>query len=435
MEIDHSKIDSTLAEPETNSPMEKIIDIDTAHLKSKEDISHIIEQNDLIIVQIPLHSINSTNSYVDIIIDYIKASYIAETISEYSERQDIQINHDLFHYPVVHLKVKPTQRVKLAEVVHDLSNGFTGEDAKLKSDFVSNEYQHENEIDNKLLVYPELVDNYYANLINGAYYELAHETYEGDPDDEPEKIESKYFEKIYARFPERRFGYWKSAFSRNINQDFYCSTEGWIIPNPSDFTTIVKEYYGTDNLQFTKVDFFVIGNISYLISDGFIVHFPFDSFLKAKRCSSVLSKIEYFSHNVEDIWMNRFLTFNRAVSQLSSSKENYRGYPEDRTEELIIPDSKGDNFLLPPPVVCFYLSEYGDPILVKDLEYSYLFFGTDKLTHNELISLENRLSGLFHTIAKIAGIHGEIKCPWEKLNDEKFEELCYDIIYHNPKIR
>ncbi|MBN2402762.1 MAG: hypothetical protein JXN64_10220 [Spirochaetes bacterium] len=435
MKSNLSKKDNIL-KPEKQEASHKIkmpIDINTAYSMSKHEILNFINKNKIITIQIPLFSINSTNSYIDIICDYIEASYVAETVSNHSKRKDIQINFDLFHYPVVHLSLKPTNANKFAEALLDLSKGFSGEDDESRLDFVSNLDQYESEIDNKIFIYPELIDDYYANLINGAYYELAHESYEGNLNDEPEKIESAYFDKIYTKFPERKYGYWKSAYSKNINQDFFCSTEGWIIPNSSDFTTIVKKYSHIDKLEFTKANFFIIGNISYLMSNGNIIHFPFDSFLRAKLCSSVISKSEYSSYNSKDIWMNRFLTFNRLISNFDSSKENYRGYPEDRAEEIISQNNKDNDILLPPPVVSFYLNEYDELLIIKDSNFSYLFFELDKLKYKELISLENRLSELFYTTSEIAGIHTKIDCHWERLNDEKFEELCYDIIYHNPK--
>lgn len=412
--------------------MSETIEIENVHQGGKETLFQILNDNREVCIQIPLYSINSTNSYINIIIDYIEASYIAESISKYAQRIDLKINRSLFIHPVVELIIEPNNVLELSEEIYNLSEGFDGKDDQARLDFISNAEQHEKELEGKVLVYPELIDDYYANLVNGAHFELAYEAYNGDLNDSDEAIEAKYFEDIYKKYPEQKFGYWKSAFSKTIGHDFYCSTVGWIIPNSSEFSLIVKEYGGIDNLKFMKADFFALGNISYIISEGLIIHFPFGSFLQAKRCAHDLLKDDFGGWGFET-WIHRFLTFNRGYSQLPSSKENYKGYPEDRTMELITHNKEGDTILLPPDVVCFYLSEYGDHLLVKDSNYSYLFFGTDKLAHNELMSLGNRLSILFHTTLNLAGIHVEIKCPWENLDDEKFEELCYDIIYHNPK--
>ncbi len=412
--------------------MSAIIDIDKIFKENKEVISQILFENKNVTIQIPLHSINSTNSYINIIIDYIEASYIAETLSKYSDRVDLKINPNLFYYPVVEISLKP---IKIQEMINQmifLSEGFAGEDDDCRLDFISKVDLFEQELDSKTFTYPELVDDYYANLIYGAYYELAHETYDGDLNDDDEVIESKYFEEIYQKYPEQRFGYWKSAFSKNIGNDFFCSREGWIIPNSYNLSRIVEEYAGVSNLKFVKADFFVLGNISYIISDGMIIHFPFGSFIHAKRCAHNIQKDNFGGWGYET-WVHEFLTFNRRYSQLKSSKENYKGYPTDRSEELLELTTENKNIFRPPLVVCFYLSEYGDHILVRDEKCSYLFFDTDKLNHMELISLGDRLSVLFRTTANLAGIHVEIKCPWEQLDDEKFEKLCYDIIYHNPK--
>ena len=369
--------------------------------------------------------IERARHYSDLAQYYLEAAYIGQNLTQYSEKISYSLDWSLGYHPIAQLGLLPkaSEIEKLASIIHSYGKVYSGEHDEESEDFMEGYFEYRENLEQYQHAFPELVDDYYANFINGEYYEYS-------PIDNAD-----FFESEFKSFPERKFGFWKCAFSDVIGEDFFVSMDSWIIPNSSNFSKILKEYSGIENINFIKAEFFAIGNISYLMSDGLIIHFPFASLVQAKHCSSNLFDnwhIENDLFNRDEIWMNRFMTFDRGFAQLSS-KENYKGYPEDRSEELIDLATKNEEFLHPPPVVCFFLSEYGDHILVRDEKCSYLFFGTDKLAHSELISLGNRLSLLFHTTANLAGIHIQIKCPWEKLNDEKFEELCYDIIYHNPK--
>ena len=368
--------------------------------------------------------IERARHYSDLAQYYLEAAYIGQNLIKYSKRLDYDLNWDLGYHPVAQLSILPKSLKELSSLIFYYGKVYSGEYEEESEDFMDSYFDYRENLEGIKHAFPELVDDYYANYINGEYYEYS-------PTDDID-----FFNSEFKNFPERKFGFWKCAFSDVIGEDFFVSTDSWIIPKNSNFQKILKEYSGIKKINFLKADFFALGNISYLISNGLITHFPLSSLLMAKHCAHEILdnswyKEDFFSTGAE--WMRRFMTFDRNLAQLTTSKENYRGYPEDKSEELINAEDKNENLLAPPPVMCFYLSEYGDHILVKDSLCSYLFFGTDSLAQAELITLGNRLSELFQTTANLAGIHIEVKCPWELLDDESFEGLCYDIIYYNPK--
>lgn len=44
-----------------------------------------------------------------------------------------------------------------------------------------------------------------------------------------------------------------------------------------------------------------------------------------------------------------------------------------------------------------------------------------------------KVSTLFETVARFSGVNKDIQLSWDEFDDEKFENLCYDIIYHLPQ--
>lgn len=356
--------------------------------------------------------------YSDLAQDCLEAAFLGEQLCRFANRVDVNKESNYMYDSVIEFTLKPKNTIDLSQYIFKLGQLYAGLDETLNTEFIEELSEYREKLEHINHTFPELVDDYYANYINGEYYEY-------DPTEN-----SDFFDKEFSRFPERRYGFQKSAFSNRIKQDFYASIDSLIIPHSSDFQLILKEYSGIKAIDFIKADFFAFGNISYLISEGLIVHFPFDAFIKAKHCAFEALNVEKDIYQENGRWMQDFLTYNRWKANINE-KENLRGYPDDMSEEIIRKETQG--IFVNPSVVCFYLSSYGDHILVKDASYSYIFYGTDKLIPKELGFLGNRLSRLFNITANLAGIHIKIKCPWEKLNDESFEELCFDIIYHNPK--
>jgi predicted translin family RNA/ssDNA-binding protein len=358
--------------------------------------------------------------YSDLAQDYLEAAYIGEQLCQFAERINLSGESNYMYDSIIELTLKPkTENIEeLSRLIYKYCRVCSGEDQDLNLEFIEELNEYRDNLEQISHTFPELVDDYYANFINGEYYEY-------DP-----KENKDFFDKEFSLFPERKHGFNKSAYSNIIKQDFYASIDSLIIPHDSDFNLILKKYLGIQTIDFIKADFLAIGNITYLISEGLIVHFPFDSFIKAKHCAGEALEAEKEIYRDSGRWMQGFLTYHRWIAKYNE-KENLRGYPYDLSEEILRKESQ--DMFVNPSVVCFYLSSYGDHILVKDDKYSYFFFGTDKLNHKELGFLGNKLSLLFNATANLAGIQIEINCPWEQLNNETFEEVCFDIIYHNPK--
>lgn len=363
--------------------------------------------------------------YSDLAFECLEAAFIGQQLAKFAAPVGVKKKPGTQYDTVIEFEFSAPDSGALSQLIFNYGRARAEEDDEEYHAYMGDFLEYREQLDKIKHAFPELVDDYYVNYVNGEYYEH-------DPVDNED-----FFKAEFQQFPERKFGFTKSAFSNTINQEFYASTQSVIIPASSDFNLILKEYAGIENIEFVKADFFALGNITYLMANGFIIHFPFDAFIKAKHCAGEALALKDEPSIQEGGWMDGFLSFNRSLSQYNE-KENQKGYPDDLSEELISAErtsvlSPGEYDLTAfPEVMCFYISAYGEQILVKDGAYSYFFFGTDKLTMKELGFLGNRLSVLFNATANLAGIHVEIKCPWEQLTDETFEDLCFDIIYYNP---
>jgi hypothetical protein len=80
----------------------------------------------------------------------------------------------------------------------------------------------------------------------------------------------------------------------------------------------------------------------------------------------------------------------------------------------------------------YLLSRSGLSIIVDDGYFRYVFF-PDQIKSNKIASLYNDMSTIFGFVGEFAGVTKSVNLSWENFDDEKFESLCYDIIYHNPK--
>jgi hypothetical protein len=80
----------------------------------------------------------------------------------------------------------------------------------------------------------------------------------------------------------------------------------------------------------------------------------------------------------------------------------------------------------------YILSEDGAVLILTDSMAQYVFFDMFKIPLDKAEKLLNTIGALTDFL-KLCDFH----CPWESINDEQFEELCYDVISqserYNPK--
>jgi len=369
--------------------------------QTPDDIVRFLEEHRHgFILQVPLQSIGSAGSHLPIAEDYLEASYIGENLAKSSSSIIMKERTVRTYYLALDFEIIPLDMELMAKQIWEFAVAFDSEEEcseNVRRQQYSALESYELTLDDKTeFVFPELADNFYANLIKGAYVE-------GDVDFN--------LDEIYSKFPERKFGYWKSAFGRSNGQYFYASTDGWIIPPSTDLQTLLKSYANAPaDVIFEPAKLLIIDERAYLISDNYVTHFPFGPFLRALNCKEVaLKQIEYFE---EYDWMHLIYTYNKTREHFKTEYEHMFSYPSENE---------------------YFIADYGELVLVKEEDYKYLFFGTDKLSEQQIFRLKESLSNISGRIYSFAGLNQDIVCPWKELDDEKFEQLCYDIIYYNPK--
>lgn len=148
---------------------------------------------------------------------------------------------------------------------------------------------------------------------------------------------------------------------------------------------------------------------SYLYSQNGTVYFPFNLLLTVRKFTDLVFR----GDNSHAIWDDTLLTYSDRVEFLENSEHS--------------------DWFVKPPKITYRLSRSLLVIIADDEPFRYIYFMPKQLAGNKLLSLYDKISVVFGRLGELAGVTKNIELPWEKLDDEKFENLCYDIIYHSQR--
>lgn len=319
--------------------------------------------------------------YSDLAITYLEGSYVCEEIATLGETKNFKVDWNSNYHPVAQFVIIPQEPEKLYELLHDFCLALSGEDEDKTMWWIEDLEEYKDNVRSKKLKFPELADDYFANLINGAYSE--YESNYDDPD--------KFRQNISKQNPEHLYGFWKCAHSDIIKQEFYVSSESWIIPPTSSFTEILRKYSSIENINLEQGNMFSLNGNYYVINDSYVINISFPALAKAFQCISHVFGEErtfYGQHN----WL----------------------YNLNNVCELSISDFAG--------FVLFTLNGY-----------HVILWDQRKLTFNDINLLNRSAAAIFRTTSFLIGLKEKGTCDWLQLNDETFEELCYDIIYYDSR--
>jgi len=347
---------------------------------------------------VPCSSIGRTNNPLDIAYDYLKALFVGETLAAYCEEAsttDTEYWDDKLHLHSVYFTLRPRDVTELAKTLIFLSHGFINPHEYLKSQakgfpegwlpddfyeetpesvrFHDDVAEFEEELEQRALRFPELADSYFANYIHGC---------------EPEGIELDTI-----AHPEYKYMFWRSFLSKEVGFNFYVSSDLWILPVEIDIENLLIEHGGfrqgvPDLYEAVPL---TMGNLSPIVFNKYYVTgYPADEIARAQKCAE-----EVFSSRLH-------LDF------------------EDRPLNII-------NRVL--------LDKELGLIVASDQIAQYIFFrdGLPKVSSDVLRIILDNLS----VLSSLTGEQISISCPWYELDDDQFEELCYDVVqyhFHPAKI-
>lgn len=349
-------------------------------IKSEDELLQIFNKNEELELEIPFDSINITNSHLDIMNDYLNVSYVSEHIAIYSEIIDYGNSERDKHFLSFIVSFKPKNIKELTKFIYHNCKCYSNFDEFDSDEIIEyNEkiIEYESKIEELYYTFPELIDSYYANLVNAGYYEIAAD-YEDDEED--------YLKTEFKKYPERKFGFWRSAVSQKLKSEVFVSSDSWIIPSKYDLINILKSYS-------------VIGR------------------------EINIEKADNFEYNGKTLISNKFCAVWYTVKKEFAIARNCALTALDR---FIEHKSKKE--------LKYLLSEFGDILIIEVFSFYFVFFlNNAKLNFNELNKLRTALHPTCENITSILGLSRNLHLDWSKFDDEKFEQLCYDILYFHPK--
>jgi hypothetical protein len=366
----------------------------------------------------PLSSIGFSNSRIDIIRDYTEVSYCCEEIAPFITilNADFVTREKYYKDFKISCKAKDIESlteklVFFAEMLHGESSEYDDIDRIFFLDELS---EYEETYSKRIFTFPDLINNYWANLINGAYWEFASEN---------EESESKFFAKTYRKYPEHRYGFWKSPLSKDYREPIFFSTENWIIPPKTPLIESLKIYSGLEHkLVLEEADRVDYKGQIVLVSNSTAVRFIQEKdLINSIKCTERALIPKYNkSSKIEITDLNRTIIQNNLlgeeVIQMGVSKR------VRHNDKIQIDYSR----------LKYKLSEYGDLVVIEYNNFTYVFFYNEPLTFNEIKDLNSYLYPAFSKTQKLIENSITGACDWTKLDDDSFEELCYDILYCHP---
>lgn len=360
-------------------------------------------------ISFPIPSIGFSNSRIDIISDLCDISYFCEKVANYIIVIDSNFVTRDKYYTDFQIKGFPTDIDKLIDILILSSQMLEDEDIEndVRLKFIEDISNYEKSFNKRLFTFPQLINDYWANLINGAYWEIASEYYESEDD---------FFRNTYKKYPEHRFGFWKSAKTKIFREPIYFSTESWIIPPGTDLMRALENYSGLNfKLEIDDAEKVEYKGEIILLTNNIAIYFTQIEQLKnAINCSQRALKRIFFKDDKH---------YSLQVQQINLFGEIY-------TKRTQI-SSKKD--LLDLNDLSFKVSEFGDLIIVNYKGFDHIFFGYNNLTFEEIKELNSYLYPAFSKTQNIIANSISQNCNWTQLNDDTFEELCYDILYFHPK--
>jgi hypothetical protein len=360
-------------------------------------------------ISFPIPSIGFSNSRIDIISDLRDVSFCCEKVANYITVIDSSFVTRDKYYTDFQIRCLPTDIDKLFDILvyssQMLGNEDVDNDVRLK--FMDDVSDYEESFNKRLFTFPELINDYWANLINGAYWEIASEYHESEDD---------FFRDTYKKHPEHRFGFWRSPKTRIFKEPIYFSTDSWIIPPGTDLIEALKNYSGLNfKLEIEdaeKVEY--KGQVILLTNNAAVYFKQFEQLQNAINCSQ---------RALKRIFLKDDRHYSSQVQKTSLFGEAYI----KRTR------IKSRNYRLDHNQLSFKVSEFGDLIVVNCQGFDHVFFGYSNLTFEEIKELNSHLYPAFSKTQNLIANSISQNCNWKELNDDTFEELCYDILYCHPK--
>ena len=322
-------------------------------------------------------------NHSDVALEYLEIAFAAQKLSEISEIIKVYETPKVNLYPHVVLITVTEKPYEMKNMLKWFSMYFSGEFGSDEDEIEAREEfaDFEDKIYNYSIcpILPHYCDLYFANFI-ASYYDWNAET----------------IKKTLALHPEWRFFAWKSTWSRKLGFDLFISGEFWLLDISSDLSCALMD--ASDyKIPFSKEKFTKpvrvitdMGKIYILMQDE-VLCISLGLHFYIARCAEVVFPFE------EDMFLNTGFDWGVSAN--------------------------------------FYISNDSSLVVFKGGTYQYVLFyeSIEVLETNQIDKLASSIQDITADLLERGSNSIKVKCNWSLINDEIFEQLCYDLVLRDGK--
>ena len=374
---------------------------------SCDDLCQIIENaKGNIVLEIP--GMGHFQSFLDQAEVYYNALFIGENIASFCKNIHCELNYD--YTQPIHFVFQPNNIAGLAQQLMWL---FPLSDLDLDDDYpvdLYNEYEEfRGNLENRILRFPELGDLYRGNCVAG------------QEDSYHYSLDRDYFIELHSKYPEEIHYFWRSFLSNEIGYDFYVSQKSWIVPLGVDIKELLKRYGGFKNEvpDLEAAEYLSLLNCPPIaFQNKNLIIFPESDVYQAQKCAEYMWFESPECDKIRDNMRAKIIQLGIDITTIPFLLNSYINQ-ENRTQ-----------------IQKNLLSIEGDVLIVQDRIAQYILFPKTlkKIKPEDGEKYLESISKLSESLRTLIGRTTDIACPWDKLDDNQFEELCYDVVNyrHQP---
>ena len=373
---------------------------------SLRGIIDFIDDSKKLLIKVP---IPCSRTMLDVAYSYLYASYILETLANNFDHSNITCfsqNEINFSYGIF---VENYEEKELAHHIVEfysmlgygpcLNDEDEDEDEDEYFNLIEKISDYESNLSLKKLHFPDVIDLYFANLINGGLNE---------DDDE-------YFTKVSSENPEYKYGYWIGARYLNKADKVLYSRNCWIVSNLINIEKLFDKDCTKNHFSTIPANLLVINSQGVIVSENGVAQISMGEVIQGVACINDVFDASSLgsNHHLDSFDGQFFSSFNEKL-KLEKNKENQSFINSDNIFEI-------------------HISEFGEFAIFKLQKASLVLFNTYKPTYSKSKAFIKAMLTIGSSFNDGILTSSSVELDWYSLNDELFEQLCYDIIYHNSK--
>ncbi|HHX8485344.1 TPA: hypothetical protein ACVO3E_001920 [Vibrio diabolicus] len=357
---------------------------------SPEEFFDLVDGYERVVIKVPTPS---SSTMLDVAFCYLEASYVFEKLAssfKCSELRNVSGGYEI--------TVQEFDYAELSKLIFEFvcilsSNDFIDEDEQYS--YIEKRQQFESDIYEIPLHFPDLIDLYNANMINGGLDESGIE--------------------LVNRAPAHRYGYWHAAEYLRTDKQVLYSKSCWIVPNKVDLKEVFQRNGYDERLSIIPANLLLINSEALVLSENAALQVPMAEIIQGIACiDDVLpsDEIGYFPHMLDKLNGSFF-----------ASSSNYE----------LFNSTKPSSFWNDNTAFELTASEFGEFVVFRTDTAQLIVFNVTSPPYTRTINFLSAMHTISSSFEDGLVPTASQDLDWERLTDEEFECLCYDVIYHNSK--